>query len=174
MDFWDALKKGVISGCWLGISLGMIAGLFCVFSNYAGVADSIFTVVIFTIYFGFGGVLLGGIIGLGILSVIGTLKFLNWIFAFLGGSIISILTSLLTPLIGAVVGWISLSLIPILLLLRQYLSDNSPEWVEKALNFVGSTSLVLIYVGSNCKFVYLAIAIQQLTVSKVSRLGNQQ
>lgn len=134
MDSLDALKKGAIWGFRLGIGLGILAGLFFVFSNYAGVGDSIFTVVICVIFFGFGGVILGSILALGILTAIGTLKFLNWVFVFLGGSIISILTSLLTPLIGGVAGWISFSFIPILLLLRQYLSEKSPEWVEKALN----------------------------------------
>ncbi|MHC5724919.1 MAG: hypothetical protein ACYT04_43695 [Nostoc sp.] len=149
MDSLDALKKGAIWGCKQGISLGILASLFLVFSNYAGVVDSILTVIIVVIFFGFGGVILGGILALGILSAIGTLQFFNWLFVFLGGSIISILTSLLTPIIGGVAGWISLSFIPILLLLRQYLSEKSPEWVEKALNeaivmFLYSLSLTFL------------------------------
>ena len=134
MDSLDALKKGAIWGLRLGIILDIVASLLLVFSNYGGVADSIFTVVIFTIYFGFAGTILGGILALVILGAIGTLKLVNWVFVILGGSIISILTSLLTTLIGGVAGWISASFIPILLLLRQYLSEKSPEWIEKALN----------------------------------------
>ncbi|MBC1222104.1 hypothetical protein GNF10_22585 [Nostoc sp. UCD121] len=134
MDFLDALKKGAIWGFRLGIIVDILASLLLVSSNYGGVADSIFTVLIFTIYFGFAGTIIGGILALVILGAIGTLKLVNWIFVILGGSIISISTSLLASLIGGLAGWISFSFIPILLFLRQYLSEKSPEWVEKALN----------------------------------------
>lgn len=71
-------EKGSNLGVWsLGIGLGILAGLFFVFLNYAGVADSISTVVICVIFFGFGGIILGGILALSILSAIGTLKFLT-------------------------------------------------------------------------------------------------
>lgn len=154
MDSLDALKKGAIWGLRLGIILDIVASLLLVFSNYGGVADSIFTVVIFTIYFGFAGTILGGILALVILGAIGTLKLVNWVFVILGGSII---TSLLTTLIGGVAGWISASFIPILLLLRQYLSEKSPEWVEKALDQAVITFL------SSLILTFLMFCFQHLT-----------
>ncbi|MFS0513914.1 hypothetical protein ACEYW6_04200 [Nostoc sp. UIC 10607] len=163
MDSLDALKKGAIWGFRLGIILDILASLLLVSSNYGGVADSIFTVVIFTIYFGFAGTILGGILALVILGAIGTLKLANWVFVILGGSIISISTSLLASLIGSVAGWISFSFIPILLFLRQYLSEKSPEWVEKALD-----QAVITFLNSLI-LTFLVFCFQHLT--RITLLG---
>jgi hypothetical protein len=89
------------------------------------------TVVIYVIFWGIICTILGCTVALIIEGIIGSLKFFKWLFIiFLGGSFLTILT----PLIGGLLGWLSVPLIPILFFLRQYLSDNSPKWIEKTLN----------------------------------------
>ncbi|MEH2240739.1 hypothetical protein [Nostoc sp.] len=144
MDFWDGVRKGAFWGLCLGIGLCIIATLLDLFSNEAGVTDPT-TVVIYVILLGIIGTVLGCTVALIIEGIIGSLKFLNWLFILLGGSLLTILTALM----GGMVGWLSITLIPILFFLRQYLSEKSPKWIEEALNkaivmFLYSISLTFL------------------------------
>ncbi|MEH2022657.1 MAG: hypothetical protein V7K62_03500 [Nostoc sp.] len=152
MLFWDGLVKGTFWGLCLGIGLGIIRTLLDLSSNYAGVTEPN-TVVIYVIIWGIIGAALGCTVALILGSIIGTIKFLNWLFIFLGGSLLTILT----PLIGGLLGWLSVPLIPILFFLRQYLSDNSPKWIEKGLN----EGIVMFL--SYLVFNFLLFGFQQLT-----------
>jgi len=128
MNFWDELKKGMYWGAWLGAILSIITITALLISNTPGTE--------FFIYLGIFlletiiGAVLGGIAALAILGIIGTLKGINWFFILLVGSFISILT----PLLSSVLGWISLIIVPILYLLRKTLAEKAPQWLEKAVD----------------------------------------
>jgi|GEM_PF-2524857 heme/copper-type cytochrome/quinol oxidase subunit 4 len=91
MVFWDGVKKGAFWGLCLGISLSIIATLLDLFSNEAGVTDPT-TVVIYVILLGIIGAVLGCTVALILEAIIGTLKFFNWLFIFMAGSLLTILT----------------------------------------------------------------------------------
>ncbi len=104
------------------------------------------TVVIYVIIWGIIGTVLGCTVALIIEGIIGSLKFCNWLFIFLGGSFLTILT----PLMGSLAGWLSVSLIPILFLWRQYLSEKSPKCIEEVLDKLIGTilySVILTFVA---------------------------
>lgn len=128
MDFWDGIKKGAFWGLCLGIGLGIIATLLDLSSNNPEVTDPT-RVVIYVIFWQLIGTVLGCTVALIIEGIIGSLKFINWLFILLGGSLLTILTALMSSMVG----WLSITLIPILFFLRQYLSEKSPKWIEKAI-----------------------------------------
>ena len=137
MSFGDALKTGVIWGCWVGGFLGIVTDLVWVFGESATETLEITTVVLPVI-----GILLfciiccvalGGLIALAILGLIGSFQLLNWVFIVLSGSILSI-SGILATFSSIVLGWASITLIPILLILHKYLKDKAPEWLEKSLD----------------------------------------
>ncbi|WP_341527452.1 hypothetical protein WKK05_34005 [Nostoc sp. UHCC 0302] len=134
MNFSDNLKKGTTWGLCLGMGLGSLAILVSglIDFNSADVTDlaQIQTGIFYIIIFGIFGYALGGTVALFVVSVIRTLKVVHWVFAVLAGSVLNLLTALM----GSIVGWTSISLIPILLIVRHYLAENSPQWIEKALN----------------------------------------
>jgi len=143
MVLWDGVKNGAVWGLCLGMGLGIITTLLDLSSNNPELADPT-TVVIYVIIWAIIGAELGSIVAVILAGIIGTIKFFNWLFIFLGGTLLTILVSLM----GSLVGWLSVSLIPILLFLRQYLSEKSPTWIEQALNQVIVTflySLILTF-----------------------------
>lgn len=88
--FWDAVKKGAFWGLFLGIILNIIIAKFLDLpSNNPEVTDPT-TVVIYGILWGIIGAALGCTVALILEGIIGTIKFLNWLFIFLGGSLLTI------------------------------------------------------------------------------------
>ncbi len=122
MLFWDEVKKGAFWGLYLGIALGIIATLLDLFSNTPELTEPT-TLVVYVIFWGIIGTILGCTVALIIEGIMGSLKFFNWLFIFLGGSFLTILT----PLMGSLAGWLSIPLIPMLFFLRQYLSEKLPK-----------------------------------------------
>ncbi len=88
------MKKGAFWGFCLGIALGIITTLLDLSSNNPELTEPT-TVVIYVIFWGIIGTILGCTVALIIEGVIGSLKFFNWLFIFLGGSFLTILTPLM-------------------------------------------------------------------------------
>ncbi|BAY15212.1 hypothetical protein NIES21_10270 [Anabaenopsis circularis NIES-21] len=129
MDIKKSLKKATSWGFYLAIVCCSVASLLGLFSNYGGLTEP--SEVWFYVFFlGILGAVLGFCVGLFMVAIIDTIKFFHWLFIFLAGSIISILT----PFINGVVGLYIVSIVPILFILKKYLNENSPKWIDQALN----------------------------------------
>jgi len=146
---WDLMKAGAMRGFWLGISLDVILIAFAVYRLFLGLPNNYGLLIIGDVFLLLVLVLLGGLLGgLAALIGMGTVTFINfikWATIVLGGGI---LTSLNFGL-SVAFGWTSAVVIPILLVMRQYLSKKAPEWVERALNesigmFLTSVSFTLL------------------------------
>lgn len=128
INFWGELKKGLLWGAWAGFYLAIIiSGIYYVHtSDTSALIDTVKIFFLVTII----GTILGGITALVILVIIGTLKGINWFFILLFGSMITILT----PVVTAVVGWITLIVVPILYVVRKKLAEKAPQWLEQAVD----------------------------------------
>lgn len=126
INFWGEVKKGLRWGFVLGIILSLVSTIFLLSTP----GNSFFTYVSIFALVTTIGTILGGITALVILVIIGTLKGINWFFILLFGSMITILT----PVVTAVVGWITLIVVPILYLVRKTLAEKAPQWLEQAVD----------------------------------------
>jgi hypothetical protein len=146
---WDLMKAGAMRGFWLGISLDVILIAFSMYRLFLGLPNDYGLLIIGDVFLLLVLVLLGGLLG-GLAALIGTgtvtfINFIKWATIVLGGGILTGLNFGLSVAFG----WTSAVVIPILLVVRQYLSKKAPEWVERALNesivmFLTSVSFTLL------------------------------
>lgn len=146
MNFGDALKKGLLWGACVGLVLGIL-----IYWALPSITDqnSVFVHIAFVTVL---GGCIGCILALIILGIIGTLQLLNWLLCLLAGSLLSVLSidfyALISNLIADMGGWVwihnliagmlgwgvSIALIPILSLLREYLAEKSPKWIGESID----------------------------------------
>jgi hypothetical protein len=168
MNFGDALKKGLL---W-GACLGLVLSIFIVIFLHNETQDPIFLFVWGVVFVTALSSFLGCILALIILGIIGTLQLLNWLLCLLAGSLLSFLSissstwisgsisGWISGLIGDLLGWgvfisngiggmlgwgVSIALIPIPFLLRQYLPEKLPQWIDQSIDIamVGVLSSIM-------------------------------
>lgn len=145
MDFGDALKKGIV---W-GFCVGLVLSISIILSGNTGITEpiSVFVYVAFMTVFVTGlSIFLGCILALIILGIKGNLEFFNWFLCFLAGSLLSIYTTLISGLISGMLGWGVSILLAIVFLLRKYLAEKLPQWIEQAIDNAMVVFLTSIFI----------------------------
>ncbi|MDB9539192.1 hypothetical protein [Anabaenopsis arnoldii] len=141
MSFGDALKKGLRWGAYVGLVLGIFIVFFGNSVTTERINELVINVLVIALVTCLSSIL-GCILALIILGIIGTLQLLNWLLCLLAGSLLSFLT----VLISGLVTWVSIALIPILFLLREYLAEKSPKWIDQAIDNAMVVFLTSIFI----------------------------
>ncbi|MDI9640762.1 hypothetical protein QM565_34280 [Geitlerinema splendidum] len=134
----NIVLTGIKRGLMLGFPLIFFMDVSDAMSNLTS-SESWFLTIFILILCG----LMGGIVALINLGAIKALSFLNWISAALLGSILGTFTILWSSLLG----WISIVLIPILLLARKYFSEKLPKWIENSIDQAIITFLAQVFLS---------------------------
>jgi hypothetical protein len=137
-SFGNAVKLGLTLGLFPGAILG-IAYMFMPSITSRDDLDLIGTAAFFILF----SSLLGGVVGIGIYLVNRSAMFVLWALNLLAGSALSICilleSSVFIPL--------SVLIVPIYLVSRQYFSDNLPKWIKEAMDRVMVELLVGIFLA---------------------------
>lgn len=127
--FSEAVGRGAIWGLLPGVILGIVYASTPAAKN---IPDILSTTLLFSVCSSFSGGSLGGFI----ILIERTIKFATWSREFLGASISSVFlligSNAITGL-SFIVGGVGLVLFPVLLMLRNYFSKESPKLIKDSL-----------------------------------------
>lgn len=132
----DALLKGLKWGAIIGGILWLIIAILS--SSDSSVNLDIWAFITGFLVFGIGGGVLGAISSGIFLGVIGVVTFF---LTFISGTLLSLTTIIGTSTIfigtttiSTVFGWVSVALLPILLIVKSFVSENAPTWLKQSIN----------------------------------------